>query len=577
MKEILQKEIENILQDLGVQNPKVSFDYPARMDFGDLSTNVAMVYAKELSKNPLELSNEIKEILAHTQCAQVWKIEAVAPGFINFYFDAEYFGKNIEKILKDGTAFAKGFSLAKQKVIIEYTVTNVLKPMHIGHLLGNVIGESISRIIENNGAEVKRNNYQGDSGLHVAKAVWGILKLGGKKEGSTVEKSDYIGNSYVKGAQAYDDDKQSKTEIKEINKKLFEKSDSELLDLYQWGRQVSLNHFEELYKKLGTKFNFYFFESEVTESALQVVREFVKKGLFEESDGAVVFHGEKYDPKLHTRVFITSEGFPTYEAKDIAHALRKYEKYPFDTAIIVTANEQDEYFKVMFRALQEISPEIASKTQHISHGLLKLSSGKMSSRTGSVISAESLIEQVKEKIRDKMNTREDMSRGILDIEEVAETVAIGAIKYSILRQAIGGDIIFDFDKSLSFEGDSGPYLQYAAVRANSLLKKTEGVSRGRTLGKLDTECPSGWVTTNMERLIERFPNVVEKAGQEYAPHYIVTYLVELAGEFNSFYANHKIIDANDGTSPYRLALTKAFANVMTSGLNLLGIKVPSYM
>src|SRR3989338_2938378 len=530
MKEILQKEIENILQDLGVQNPKVSFDYPARMDFGDLSTNVAMVYAKELSKNPLELSNEIKEILAHTQCAQVWKIEAVAPGFINFYFDAEYFGKNIEKILKDGTAFAKGFSLAKQKVIIEYTVTNVLKPMHIGHLLGNVIGESISRIIENNGAEVKRNNYQGDSGLHVAKAVWGILKLGGKKEGSTVEKSDYIGNSYVKGAQAYDDDKQSKTEIKEINKKLFEKSDSELLDLYQWGRQVSLNHFEELYKKLGTKFNFYFFESEVTESALQVVREFVKKGLFEESDGAVVFHGEK-----------------------------------------------DEYFKVMFRALQEISPEIASKTQHISHGLLKLSSGKMSSRTGSVISAESLIEQVKEKIRDKMNTREDISRGILDIEEVAETVAIGAIKYSILRQAIGGDIIFDFDKSLSFEGDSGPYLQYAAVRANSLLKKTEGVSRGRTLGNLDTECPSGWVTTNMERLIERFPNVVEKAGQEYAPHYIVTYLVELAGEFNSFYANHKIIDANDGTSPYRLALTKAFANVMTSGLNLLGIKVPSYM
>ncbi|KKR45719.1 MAG: Arginine-tRNA ligase, partial [Parcubacteria group bacterium GW2011_GWA2_40_14] len=510
-------------------------------------------------------------------CAQVWKIEAVAPGFINFYFDAEYFGKNIEKILKDGPAFAKGFSLAKQKVIIEYTVTNVLKPMHIGHLLGNVIGESISRIIENSGAEVKRNNYQGDSGLHVAKAVWGILKLGGKKEGSTVEKSDYIGNSYVKGAQAYDDDKQSKTEIKEINKKLFEKSDSELLDLYQWGRQVSLNHFEELYKKLGTKFNFYFFESEVTESALQVVREFVKKGLFEESDGAVVFHGEKYDPKLHTRVFITSEGFPTYEAKDIAHALRKYEKYPFDTAIIVTANEQDEYFKVMFRALQEISPEIASKTQHISHGLLKLSSGKMSSRTGSVISAESLIEQVKEKIRDKMNTREDMSRGILDIEEVAETVAIGAIKYSILRQAIGGDIIFDFDKSLSFEGDSGPYLQYAAVRANSLLKKTEGVSRGRTLGNLDTECPSGWVTTNMERLIERFPNVVEKAGQEYAPHYIVTYLVELAGEFNSFYANHKIIDANDGTSPYRLALTKAFANVMTSGLNLLGIKVPSYM
>ena len=576
MKENLQKEIEKILKDLGIENPKVGFDYPARMDFGDLSTNVAMAHAKELGEKPVDLANKIKEKVRMEDMLHLARVDVIAPGFINFFFDADYFGKIIKKILKDGPAFAESYSLAKQKIIIEYTVTNVLKPMHIGHLMGNVIGESISRILSANGAEVKRNNYQGDSGLHVAKAVWGMQKLRGKIEGTLLEKTEYIGNSYAKGAQAYEDDMEVQAEIKEINRKIFEKSDSELLDLYEWGKQVSMDHFEELYKKLDTKFDFYFFESEVADGALKIVREFLKKGVFEESDGAVVFHGEKYDPKLHTRVFITSDGLPMYEAKDIAHAIRKYEKYKFDMSFIVTANEQNEYFKVMLRALQEINPEIASKTKHISHGILKLPDGKMSSRKGNVITGEGLIYDVEEKVKEKMANRDGMSKTVFDM--VAEEVAIGAIKYSILRQAVGGDIIFDFDKSISFEGDSGPYLQYAAVRANSLLKKAEKeFPQGSPFGNLDIGCPSGWETTNLERLLERYPEVVAKAGKEYAPHHIVTYLIELAGEFNSFYATHKIIDANDETSPYRLAITKAFVNVTASGLNLLGVKVPVEM
>ncbi len=381
MKEMLQKEIESILKDLGVQNPKVIFDYPARMDFGDLSTNVAMVYAKELGEKPLDLANRIKEKLRTEDVLHLARVDVIAPGFINFFFDVDYFAKVTDKAVSDKN-FGKNKNLAEQKTIVEYTVTNVLKPMHIGHLMGNVIGESLSRIFSASGAEVKRNNYQGDSGLHVAKAVWGMLKLGGKKVGTLSEKTEYIGKAYADGANAYEDNPKAQAEIKNINKKIFEKSDVELLDLYRWGRQVSLDHFEELYKKLGTKFDFYFFESEVADDALKIVREFLKKGIFEESDGAVVFHGEKYDPKLHTRVFITSDGLPMYEAKDITHALRKYKTYQFDRSLVVTANEQNEYFKVMLRALQEINPEIASKTEHVSHGILKLPTGKMSSRKG---------------------------------------------------------------------------------------------------------------------------------------------------------------------------------------------------
>ncbi|MBI4156046.1 MAG: arginine--tRNA ligase [Candidatus Zambryskibacteria bacterium] len=293
------------------------------------------------------------------------------------------------------------------------------------------------------------------------------------------------------------------------------------------------------------------------------------------NDKAIIFRGENFKPKTHTRVFLNSDGLPTYEAKEVGLAEIKNEKFPYDKSLTVVANEQDSFFDVVEVAIGEVFPKLKGKLKHLSHGILKLPSGKMSSRFGNVITAEALISDVKEKIKEKMKDRE---MDVEQIDRVSEQIAIGAIKYSILRQAIGGDIIFDFDKSISFEGDSGPYLQYSAVRANSVLQKAQKeFPQEEPLGDLETKFPSQWETTNLERLIEKIPQIVEKAGKEFTPHYIVTYLVELAGEFNSFYATHKIIDVSDTTSPYRLALTKAFANVMTSGLNLLGIKVPEQM
>jgi arginyl-tRNA synthetase len=198
-----------------------------------------------------------------------------------------------------------------------------------------------------------------------------------------------------------------------------------------------------------------------------------------------------------------------------------------------------------------------------------------------VITAESLIDQVKEKVLDKIKGRE-FSEQVKN--ELAEIVAIGAIKYSILKQAIGGDIIFDFDKSISFEGDSGPYLQYACVRANSVLEKFKAAKMISSVGFADfssknmtSEIILTAPVTELERYLYRFPEVVERAGAEYAPHYIVTYLTELAGIFNSFYANNKIIDENDPTSPYKISLTAATAHILKSGLYLLGIKVPERM
>jgi len=539
--------------------------------------SVTLVHPKDLKNGDYTwVANEISESdiekLEKNKIPEVEKIEFIKPRFVNFHLSPKFFGDSIGEINDNKEEFGGSNLLNGEKTIIEYTVTNVLKPMHIGHLMGNVLGESLSRILEWNGAEIKRNNYQGDSGLHIAKAVWGIQKSGGIIEGELSKKVDYIGKAYALGSNQYEDDANSQEEIKEVNKKIFEKSDKDLNKIYEWGREVSLAHFEELYKKLGTKFDYYFFESEVTEDALKIVKEFVSKGVFEESEGAIVFKGEKYDPRLHTRVFVSSQDIPMYEAKDIAHAIRKYKTYAFDKSIIITANEQDEYFKVVLRAMQEVNPEIAAKTKHLSHGILKLSTGKMSSREGNVITGESLIEDVEDLVREKIKDREFSDN---EKEEVAEVVAIGAIKYSILRQATGGDIIFDFDKSLSFEGDSGPYLQYTYVRAKSVLEKAK-ISQGDTFKNVPKVSP--WETTEVEKLLYRFPEVVERAGREYAPHHIVTYLTELASTFNSFYGNEKIIDESDqAASVYKLSLTLAVSHILKNGLYLLGIKVPERM
>ncbi|MEK7135293.1 MAG: DALR anticodon-binding domain-containing protein, partial [Patescibacteria group bacterium] len=249
-----------------------------------------------------------------------------------------------------------------------------------------------------------------------------------------------------------------------------------------------------------------------------------------------------------------SEGIPTYEAKDLGLPGMKLEKFPYDLSVIVTANEQKDYFKVLLEALRLVSPELHKKTKHISHGTLRLTTGKMSSRTGNVILAEDLIEEVKEKVKND------------------EQVAIAAIKYMILRQAIGNDIVFDFEKSVSTEGDSGVYLQYAHARACSILAKAFELGKGADVkhSVLDRG------THEIERLLYRFPEIVERAGAEYAPNYVVTYLTELASAFNNFYAHEQVLD-NSPESAYRLAIVEAFKTVMKNGLTILGIPAPERM
>ncbi len=559
MKQQIQVVFEKALQNLDIAGSSFRLEYPENPEHGDFSCNVAMVNAKKLGMAPKVLAEKVVAEIGKGNSDFIASATVAGPGFINITIKSTVFTENIISVAQGDGEYGWNKNDADKKVMVEYTDPNPFKVLHIGHLMSNAIGESISRLVQSAGAEVKRANWQGDVGPHVAKAIWGALHLNvPDKHGA-----EFWGKAYTHGALAYEDDAAAKKEVDEINKKVYSRTDDQINKLYDQGRKESLEAFEVMYAKLGTKFDNYFFEGTEGRNGEPIVREYLKKGVFQESEGAIVFKGE--DHGLHTRVFMTSQGLPTYETKELGLNAEKFKLYPdLAESIIITANEQSDYFRVLLKVMELVMPNVAAKTKHMSHGMMRFASGKMSSRKGNVISAEALIDDIRSLVTEKIADREFSAT---QKDEIADAVAIGAIKYTILRQAVGSDVIFDSASSISFEGDSGPYLQYAAVRAGSILEK----------GKKEGKIVAPEEVTMLERLISRFPDIVERARAEYAPQHIASYLMALAGEFNAYYANHQIVDDADPLSPYRVALTKAFRTVMINGLWILGIKVPERM
>lgn len=561
----LKQHLELILAELGLNDISVLLEHPADVSHGDWATNVAMAGAKKAGKNPREFAEEIVAKLKAIHDPDIAAIGIAGPGFINFTLSKDHFAQALDEALGKGEQFGTNDTLKGKKVIVEYTDPNPFKEFHIGHLMSNTVGESIARIVEASGAETKRACYQGDVGMHVAAAVWGMEREAlPKADASVIERAAYLGRAYARGASSAKFDDVVKHEIVLLNKKIYDRTDENVNRLYDIGKAWSLAYFEEIYKKLGTKFDHYFFESQTGVYGKELALAHVGP-IFEKSDGAVVYKGDE-SKGLHTRVFINKEGLPTYEAKELGLAKIKYDTYPYDISIIITGNEVNDYFRVLLDAMSRVFPDLAAKTEHYSHGMLRLPTGKMSSRTGDVITAESLILDIKAKALVKIAGSEFSDA---EKNEIAAHVAVGAIKYSILRQASGKDIVFDAEQSLSFEGDSGPYLQYTHARTCSLLAKAGDK-------KIDVSAMPDTEALPLHKHILRFPEIVLRAQAEREPHYIATYLIELAREFNGFYGNTIVLDGAPD-EPYKLALVQMTSRILRRGLLLLGIPSPTKM
>jgi arginyl-tRNA synthetase len=522
--------------------------------FGDYATNVALQLSGRVAKSPRDIAEEIAKNLQHDAIKEV---SIAGPGFINIRLH--------DSALLMLADTSPELSYKDKKVLVEYSDPNPLKPLHAGHLYTTLVGDSIARLFEKAGADVVRLNYGGDVGLHVGKSMWGILKsIGGEypEKLAAITESDrpfWLGQRYVEGNNAYEEDAKSKEEITAVNKRVYQlhaeqDTSSAFAQIYWTVRQWSYDYFAQLYEQLQVApFDRYIPESEVSEFGTSIVLEQTKKGVYTESDGAIIFRGE--DHGLHTRVFINSAGLPTYEAKDVGLLHRKWEDYHFDLSFVITANEQAQYYEVMLKSVEQYNPEPVSKSRHLTHGVVKLQGGvKMSSRKGNIISAMDIIEAARIAGRQSDNLHSDDS-------------ILAAVKYTFSKNRIGGDIIYDAQESVALEGNSGPYLQYAHARACGIIAKSS-VAPGEVTDLTAEE-------RSLVRKLGEYHEAVNRSVAELMPHHICAYLYELAQVFNRFYENSRVID--DPREATRLKLVASYRDVLSDGLKLLGIAAPEKM
>jgi arginyl-tRNA synthetase len=520
--------------------------------FGDYATNVALQLAAQTHQKPRDIAEKLAAALNESKLIK--EVTVAGPGFLNFRLQDAV----IAAALHDQISQV----YAKQTVVIEYSDPNPFKILHAGHFYTSVVGDAIANLVVAAGGEVHRVNFGGDVGMHVAKTMWAILQTmdGAHPEKlaeiAASERSAWLAAAYVKGTAAYEDDETARPAIVALNKQIYalqtaNDHESPLAQIYWTGRQWSYDYFNAFYERIGTHFEKYYPESETAPLGLKTVLEQLKNGVYQESQGAVIFDGEPYG--LHARVFINSEGLPTYEAKDVGLSLQKWEDYHFDSSIIVTGNEITEYMKVVLKSIEQFAPELAARTRHLTHGNVKLAGGvKMSSRKGNILRAVDVIEATK-----AANTQETAD----------ESTLIGAIKYAFLKQRIGADIIYAPKESVSLEGNSGPYLQYAHARARSILAKGDNAATEFTELQTDER-------TLVVKMTE-YSEAADKAVAELLPHYVCTYLYELSQAFNRFYEHNRVI--GDARQAQRLALVQRYADILQAGLGLLGMAAPHTM
>ncbi|MDO8460861.1 MAG: arginine--tRNA ligase, partial [bacterium] len=511
--------LKKALKDLGIEGVEPELDVPKDDSHGDYSSNAAMAAfsssrlrpaerdfgGQAKFKTPLELAEEIAKKLnsSLSTLPNIEKVEAVKPGFINFWLSKDYLLEHLREILGKSSSLASQGSTLQgrqgKKIMVEFAHPNTHKSFHIGHLRNISIGESIVRLLEAGGCNIIRANYQGDVGMHIAKAIYALLYIPPFRDDISKvkgihERVDFLGKTYAAGSKAFEEDETAKKSIKDINYLVYASAQrfqadmgvkpsstdymkfvegrkdevDKVYKLWKETRQWSLDYFETIYKRVYTHYDRYYFESECLAGA-GLAKEAVKKGILEENEGAIIFNGKKYG--LDTRVFVNSLGLPTYEGKELALAKVQFTEHGrLDKLIHVLGPEQVSFTKVTFK-VEDLLGMQKNQQYHLVYGWVRLKEGKMSSRTGNVVLGDWLLDEAKTRIKKEFT---DMD------EEAAEKIAVGAVKYSMLKFSTASDISFSFDESISLEGNSGPYIQYTFARTQSVLRKSEILASRRS-------------------------------------------------------------------------------------------------
>lgn len=543
---------------------------PPKADMGDLAF-ACFPLAKELKLAPAQIAQKLRDNIEKSSLID--QVKDFGP-YLNFYLNTQELAKLVIEKVTSGEFFKVPLTQNAPKTIIEFSQPNTHKELHVGHMRNLCLGDALIKLHRYAGVETLSTTFPGDVGTHVAKCLW-YYKKHNKTQAPEVRKGAWLGTLYTKGNNLLEE--QKGTEQEAINREELTKilqqlhaESGEYFELWKETRQWSLELMNEVYKWADVTFDSWYWESDVDASSVKLVEEYLEKGLFVKDDGAVGMDLKEF--KLGFCLLLKSDGTGLYATKDLELARRKFIDQKVEKSIYVVDNRQSLHFKQVFKTLELMGFENAKDCYHLQYEMVELTDGAMSSRKGNIVPLQDLVDQMQEKIKTDYLSKYESEWSTEEINDVAHTVASGAIKYGMTRIDSNKKIVFNMDDWLKLDGESGPYIQYVYARINSLVKKIG------TTQNVDYSTLNHQLEKDLINKIASFNTVIESTLSQYKTHTLCAYLYELAKMFNSFYAECSVQNAQTQELKFaRVQLCNAVALTLKQGLSLLGIKAPERM
>ncbi len=568
---------DNNLPDMNVQWSWIPFsgNWGIATSFFQLASRDAK--EKGVKMNVPAHAQEIAQGIADTiELPYGFERAEAVKGYLNIYFSSKIYSQRvIDEVLEKGNDYGKGEPTG-QRVMVEFSQPNTHKAFHVGHLRNVILGNSVCNILEKSGDEVVRANYLGDIGLHVIKWMWCYLKYhNGEQPSGDITR--WMGDIYAEASRRHETEPDADAEIRALFAR-WDRRDEDVVDLWKTTRQWSLDGFDDIYNELGVRFDHLYFESEVEDSGKVIVDELIEKKIAvdERPEGAVVVKlddlcGTK--DKYRVLVVLRSDGTSLYATKDLSLAIKKFEQFKLDRSIYVIDVRQSLYMQQIFKTMELMGYPWTKNLYHLAYEIVNLPGNvTMSSRDGTVVFLQDLLSEATTRALQIVNEK-NPSLPEETKKQISHIVAIGALKYSMLSRDNTKIVTFDWEAALDFNGQAAPYIQYAAVRANSILRKAGGVLPESLVPEYDlTESEVALID-----LIARVPKEVQRSAKEMKTLYLANLAYDIAQAYNTFYRVCPVIQADENTKNYRLRLSAAARQAIVVCLGLLGIDTPEIM
>ena len=541
---------------------EIPLEVPSNPEFGDYAFP-CFILSKKYKKNPAEIAQELSKKIKLDN--KIKETKAIGP-YLNFFINKEKLISNvIEQVIKEKENYGKAKKTNK-KIVIEFIGPNTNKPLHLGHARNMVSGYALCKILEENGNKVIPVNINNDRGIHICKSMLAYKKFGKNDSPNKSKlKSDFfVGKYYVMFLKKAKSNPKLEQEAKELLQK-WEQGDKETIALWKKMNSWALNGLKKTYKTFNIKFKKEYFESNTYKKGKDIIYEGLKKGLFKkDKTGAISIDLTKEG--LDKKILLRSDGTAVYITQDIYLAKKRYKDFKYDKLIYVVATEQNYHFKVLFEILKKLKFPFADKCYHFAYGMVNLTTGKMKSREGTVVDTDTLVDDLTKLAKKEIKKRyTKISKS--ELNKRSKNIALSAIRFYMLKHDPIKDFVFDPIKSISFEGETGPYIQYTHARIHSIIKKSK-----QKVSKADTSLLKYEAETNLIKKLNEFPQLINKIGENYKLSLMCHYLLDLCQEFNTYYHSTKIIQENKDLESARLSLIYAIKEVIKKGLTLLGIE-----